>query len=140
MQNVELQSLDELFDFLPADQLDMVDMLRELVWECVPGVEEYLSFNIPCFRRYGMLCFIWPGAVSWGTKVWDGVEFGFSKGYLLADEDHYLDRGNRKQVFTKRFYNIQEVAQNLEKLRILIMEAAEINELLHIEKKQRRKK
>lgn len=140
MQNVRFQSVGELLDFLPGAQLEMVEMLRELVYECVPGVEEHLSFNVPFFRRYGGLCFIWPGAVSWGSSVWDGVEFGFQNGYLLADEDQYLDRGTRKQVFTKRFYAAQELRQHLEKLRNLLLEAAEVNELMHLEKSRRRKK
>lgn len=140
MQNVRFQSVGELLDFLPAAQLEMVELLRELVYECVPGVEERLSFNVPFFRRYGALCFIWPGAVSWGSTVWDGVEFGFQNGYLLADEEQYLDRGTRKQVFTKRFYAAQELRQHLEKLRNLLLEAAEVNELMHLEKSRRRKK
>ncbi|MCC6279192.1 MAG: DUF1801 domain-containing protein [Saprospiraceae bacterium] len=139
MQNVQFQSVGELLDFLDPERLEMVETLRELVFETVPGVEERLSFNVPFFRRYGALCFIWPGSVSWGSTVWEGVEFGFNNGYLLNDEAHYLDRGKRKQVFTKRFFSMQEVKMNLERLRAFLMEAAEVNELLHMEKMQRRK-
>ncbi len=140
MQNVQFQSVDELLGFLQGNQLEMVEMLRELIFEYVPGVEERLSFNVPFFRRYGALCFIWPGAVSWGSAVWEGVEFGFNNGHLLADEDNYLDKGNRKQVFTKRFFTAQDVRQNTDKLRALLLEAAEVNELMHMERMQRRKK
>jgi hypothetical protein len=140
MQNVHFQSVGELLDFLQGEQLEMVEMLRELVFECVPDVEERLSFNVPFFRRYGALCFVWPGAVSWGSTVWAGVEFGFNNGHLLADEDNYLDKGSRKQVFTKRFFSAQEVRVNTDKLRMLLLEAAEVNELLHMEKKQRNKR
>lgn len=140
MQNVQFQSVGELLDFLDPERLEMVETLRELVFETVPGVEERLSFNVPFFRRYGALCFIWPGSVSWGSTVWEGVEFGFNNGHLLNDEAHYLDRGKRKQVFTKRFFSMQEVKMNLERLRAFLMEAAEVNELLHMEKMQRRKK
>ncbi|HPI09087.1 MAG TPA: DUF1801 domain-containing protein [Saprospiraceae bacterium] len=136
MQNVRFLSVGELLDFLQGEQLEMTDMLRELVFECVPGVEERLSFNVPFFRRYGALCFIWPGAVSWGSTVWEGVEFGFNNGHLLADEDNYLDKGNRKMVFTKRFFNVHELRANTDKLRSLVLEAVEINELLHMEKRK----
>ena len=136
MQNVHFQSVDELLGFLQGEQLEMVDLLRELVFECVPDVEERLSFNVPFYRRYGALCFIWPGAVSWGSTVWDGVEFGFNNGHLLADEDNYLDKGNRKQVFTKRFFQVPELRANMDKLRSLLLEAVEVNELLHMEKKK----
>ena len=140
MQNVRFQSVGELLDFLPPAQLEMVELLRELVYESVPGVQEHLSFNVPFFKHYTGLCFIWPGAVSWGSTVWEGVEFGFQNGYLLSDEEQYLDRGTRKQVFTKRFYSAQELRQHLGKLRSLLLEAAEVNELMQMEKSRRRKK
>ena len=140
MQNVRFQSVGELLDFLDPERLEMVELLRELVLETVPGVEERLSFNVPFYRRYGALCFIWPGSVSWGSTVWEGVEFGFNNGHLLADEDRYLDRGKRKQVFTKRFFSVQDVKMNIERLRALLMEAAEVNELLQMEKMQRSRK
>lgn len=140
MQNVQFRSVGELFDFLDPERLEMVELLRELVLETVPGVEERLSFNVPFYRRYGALCFIWPGSVSWGSTVWEGVEFGFNNGHLLADEDRYLDRGKRKQVFTKRFFSVQDVKMNIERLRALLMEAAEVNELLQMEKMQRSRK
>jgi len=140
MQNVRFRSVGELLDFLDPERLEMVELLRELVLETVPGVEERLSFNVPFYRKYGALCFIWPGSVSWGSTVWEGVEFGFNNGHLLADEDRYLDRGKRKQVFTKRFFSVQEVKMNIDRLRALLMEAAEVNELLEMEKMQRSRK
>ena len=140
MQNVRFQSVGQLLDFLDPERLEMVELLRELVLETVPGVEERLSFNVPFYRRYGTLCFIWPGSVSWGSIVWKGVEFGFNNGHLLADEDRYLDRGKRKQVFTKRFFSVQDVQMNIDRLRALLLEAAEVNELLHMEKMQRSRK
>ncbi len=140
MQNVQFRSVGELLDFLDPERLEMVELLRELVLETVPGVEERLSFNVPFYRRYGALCFIWPGSVSWGSTVWEGVEFGFNNGHLLADEDRYLDRGKRKQVFTKRFFSVHDVKMNIERLRALLMEAAEVNELLQMEKMQRSRK
>lgn len=140
MQNVQFRSVGELLDFLDPERLEMVELLRELVLETVPEVEERLSFNVPFYRKYGALCFIWPGSVSWGSTVWEGVEFGFNNGHLLADEDRYLDRGKRKQVFTKRFFSVQEVTMNIDRLRVLLMEAAEVNELLQMEKMQRSRK
>ncbi len=140
MQNVRFQSVGALLDFLDPERLEMVELLRELVLETVPGVEERLSFNVPFYRKYGALCFIWPGSVSWGSTVWEGVEFGFNNGHLLADEDRYLDRGKRKQVFTKRFFSVQDVKINIDRLRALLMEAAEVNELLQMEKMQRSRK
>ncbi|MCB0522359.1 MAG: DUF1801 domain-containing protein [Lewinellaceae bacterium] len=126
VQNVQFRTVGELLDFLPEDQLAIVERLRELVFECVPEIEERLSFNVPFYRRFKAICFIWPGAVSWGSKTWEGVEFGFNYGHLLADEAGYLDRGTRKQVFSKRFYSVKEIPEDL--LRDYIYEAAIIDE------------
>jgi hypothetical protein len=127
MQNVQFRSLGELLDYLPENQLAIVERLRELVFECIPQVEEHLSFNVPFFRKNKLICFIWPGAVSWGNlKTWEGVEFGFNYGYLLADEAGYLDRGTRKQVFTKRFYSLKDLNEDI--LRDYLYEAAILDE------------
>ncbi len=127
MQNVSFQSVGELLGFLPEDQLIIVERLRELVFECIPDVKEKLSFNVPFFRKNKSICFIWPGAVSWGNTTWESVEFGFTHGNLLADKAGYLDRGTRKQVFSKRFSSIEEINEDL--LREYLYEAAEIDEI-----------
>ena len=137
MQNVSFRSISEMLEFLPEDQLEMGQHLRELVFETVPGIKERLSFNVPFFRIRKGICFIWPGAVSWGSKTREGVEFGFNYGNLLADEAGYLERGNRKQVFSKRFFSTNDI--NDEILREYLLEAAEIDEIMYREGKQRRK-
>lgn len=138
MQSVAFRSVAEMLDFLPEDQLAIVERLRELVFECMPEVEERLSFNVPFYRRYAAICFIWPGAVPWGSKTWPGVEFGFNYGNLLSDPGAYLEKGNRKQVYSVRFHTITEIKEDL--LRDLIYEAYEMDELLQRERKQRVKR
>jgi uncharacterized protein YdhG (YjbR/CyaY superfamily) len=137
MQNVRFQTIGELLAFLPNDQLEIVERLRELVAECIPDVEERMSFSVPFYRRLGAVCFIWPGAVSWGDKTWPGVEFGFNYGNLLSDENQYLDKGARKQVFSKRFFSAAEIREDV--LRNLIFEAVEVDELLFAKKRKTKK-
>ena len=137
MQNVAFRSVSEVLDYLPENQLAIVERLRELIFECIPGVEERLSFNVPFYRKYKGICFIWPGAVSWGSKTWEGVEFGFNYGSLLADEANYLEKGSRKQVFSKRFFSTDEINEEL--LRAYLLEAVEIDELMEREKRARKK-
>lgn len=138
MQNVSFRSVGEMLDFLPENQLELVERLRELVFECIPGVEERLSFNVPFYRRHKGICFIWPGAVSWGSKTWEGVEFGFNYGNLLTDEANYLDKGTRQQVFSKRFLSPDEINEEL--LRAYLLEAMEIDELMERERISRKRK
>ncbi len=135
MQNVKFNSMGELLAFLPENQLLLVEHLRELIFECVPGIKERLSFNVPFFSKHKGICYIWPGAVSWGSKTLDGVEFGFNYGYLLVDENNYLDRGNRKQVFSKRFHAVEEIDDEI--LRAYLFEAVENDEIMFREKRKR---
>ncbi len=137
MQNVSFRNVGELLRFLPEDQLGIVERLREIVFDTIPEVKEKLSFNVPFFQRYRAICFIWPGVVSWGSTTWEGVEFGFSYGNLLLDEAGWLERGKRKQVFSKRFFSPEDINEDL--LRAYLLEAAELDELLHREKMVRSK-
>ncbi len=137
MQNVSFNGVGELLAFLPENQLVVVERLRELVFECVPGIKERLSFNVPFFSKHKGICYIWPGAVSWGSKTWDGVEFGFNYGNLLVDENNYLEKGNRKQVFSKRFFTVDEI--NEEILQAYLFEAVENDEMMYREKRKRKK-
>lgn len=136
MQNVRFNSMGELLEYLPEGQLEMVQHLRELIFETLPGIKERLSYNVPFYKKRKGICYIWPGAVSWGNKNWEGVEFGFNYGYLLADEAGYLDRGNRKQVYTKRFLSVADISEEL--LREYLLEAAELDELMYLEKKRKK--
>ncbi len=132
VQNVAFKSMGELLSFLPEDQLSIVEALRELVIATVPNIKEKLSFNVPFYSLNKGICYIWPGAVSWGSKTWEGVEFGFNYGNLLSDEANYLLRGNRKQVYNKRFHSVEEINEEL--LAAYLLEAAENDEMMLREK------
>ncbi|WP_421977611.1 DUF1801 domain-containing protein [Roseivirga seohaensis] len=123
-QPVDFQDLDDLFAFLPEHELKIVEALRNLVYECIPQVKEKLSYNVPFFRLRKTVCFIWPGAVPWGG-TFEGVQFGFTYGHLLTDENGYLAAGKRKFVRTKTFKSLKEI--DFDQLRILLFEAAEID-------------
>ena len=138
MQSVDFRTVGDVLDFLPEEQAEIFMRLRDLVLECVPDVEERLSFNVPFYRRYRGICFIWPGAIAWGSKTWPGVEFGFNYGNLLTDAAGWLDKGQRKQVYVKRFYSLREIPEDL--LRAYLLEAVEVDELLEQERKMRKKR
>jgi hypothetical protein len=135
MQEVPYSDLEGLLDFLPEEQRRIVEPLRELVLECLPGVREKLSFQVPFYQGYSNICFIWPGAVPWGSKTRQGVEFGLVQGHLLSDEAGYLERGQRKQVYSVFFKHPEDIRYEL--LRSYLYEAAEIDQLLYREKKRR---
>jgi hypothetical protein len=129
MQEVAFRNVGEFLDFLPAEELKIVERLRGLVFECLPGVSENLSYNVPFYRHHRNICFIWPASVLWGhRKSYDGVRLGFTRGYLMGDDAKYLQKGNRKQVYWKDFRDITEI--DVEILRSYIFEAILIDEQL----------
>jgi hypothetical protein len=126
MQAVKFNSVDEFLDFLPEDELKMVNVLRKLILDSVPGIEEKLSYNVPYYKKKEGLFFIWPASVLWGKKqTYTGVRFGFQQGNLLADETNFLDKGERKQVYWHDFASINEIDADL--LKAYIFEAALID-------------
>ncbi len=126
MQNLKLRSIDDFLEFLPEDQRLIVDRLREIVLECLPFCTEKLSYNVPYYYGQSRICFIWPSAVPWGKVKKDGVLIGFCKGHLLEDEIDFLEKGERKQVYTKTYTDMEEIDEDL--LKAYIFAAAELDE------------
>ena len=134
-QPIDFQDLDDLFEFLPEEELKIVRSLRNLVYECIPEIKEKLSYNVPFFRLKKTICFIWPGSVPWGG-TFEGVQFGFTQGYLLA-HNGYLETGKRKYVRTKTFKKSEDI--DFEKLRLLLYEAFELDAQNALNKKPKLK-
>ncbi|RNC85322.1 MAG: DUF1801 domain-containing protein [Balneola sp.] len=123
-QNLNFSSLGDFLDYLPDNELEIVEELRALVYECIPDCKEKLSYNVPFFSRNRTICFIWPGSVPWGT-IKEGVILGFSRGNLLSDYAGYLEKGTRKSVYTKTFLHVDEIDPQL--IRDYLFEALEID-------------
>jgi hypothetical protein len=125
MQNVSFGSIDEFLEFLPADELKIVELLRKIIFTCIPDCTEKLSYNVPYYKKHSNICFIWPASVTWGGVKQKGVRLGFANGYLMQDEINYLDKGNRKQVYWRDFYSVKDI--DIELLKAYIFEAVFID-------------
>jgi hypothetical protein len=132
-QPVQFKSVEDFLLSLPPDELSLVQLLRETVLNALPGAMEKLSYNVPFFSRHGRICFIWPSSVPWGKVRPKGVQFGFCSGYLMRDELNWLDRGERKQVYSKTWLSPNEVEWDI--LRAYIAEAAQIDTLKSLERR-----
>jgi Domain of unknown function (DU1801) len=137
MQNVNFHSLDEFYDFLPADELKIVEFLRRIIMDCMPDCKEKLSYNVPYYFRHAAICFIWPGSVTWGSVAQKGVRLGFTSGYLLIDEIGYLDKGGRKQIYWKDYTSTQEIDTDL--VRSYLYEAIIVDEEKAAARKKKKK-
>jgi hypothetical protein len=129
------KTIDGFLEFLPADELKLTVFLRNLVLDCIPECGEKLSYHVPYYYKHSNICFIWPASVTWGKKKsYEGIRFGFTKGYLLTDENGYLDRGERKEVYWRDFKHVRDIDVNI--LKSLLFEAVEIDKQFIKKKKK----
>lgn len=136
MQHVSFRNIDEMLAYLPENELTIVERLREIVQTTIPDISERLSYNVPYYRRHKDICFIWPGSVSWGSQTQEGVRFGFTQGYLIPDEDNFLEKGKRKQVYWHDFHTLRDIDDGI--LTALLATAIDIDDQLHAERRQKR--
>ena len=125
MQPMKFQSVEEFLDHLPENEKLMVLILRELILECIPDCTEKLSYNVPYYFRNKRVVFIWPASVPWGKVPMEGVKLGFCQGHLLQDKSGYLEKGSRKQVYTRTFFKPEEI--DVELLRAYLQQAVEVD-------------
>jgi len=127
MQHVKFRDIEEFLDFLPKEEFEITSYLMQIVANTIPIYKEKLSYNVPYYYKNKSICFIWPASVLWGReKTYEGVRFGFTKGYLLRDELNYLDRGSQMQVYWKGFECVEDIDEDI--LKTYIYEAAEIDD------------
>ncbi|MBK9416636.1 MAG: DUF1801 domain-containing protein [Flavobacteriales bacterium] len=103
-----------MLDFLPDDERDLTEQLRELIISEAPDLKERLSFNVPFYKGRRDVCFIWPASVLWGrTKTYEGVRFGLSYGSLVPGCEPYLQRGDRKQVCWRDLHRLTSTDERM---------------------------
>ena len=109
IQKIKYESINDFLNFLPKNELEIVQYLRKLILKCFPHPIEKLSYNVPYYYQHSRVCFIWPSSIPWGNVQKNGVLLGFCNGNLMRDEINYLEKGNRKQVFVKTFHKIEDI-------------------------------
>ena len=106
---MKIKSLTELYDFLPENEMIIVDVLRSLIKDTLPDhCREKISYNVPYFYGKKGICIIWPSTIPRGG-IKEGVLLGFWYGNRLMDEDQYLLHGTNKQIFYKIFKDPDQI-------------------------------
>ena len=118
-QKLNFSSIEDFLVFLPKSELRIVEELRHIVLPCFAHPIERLSYNVPFYYQNSRICFIWPSSIPWGKVPGNGVQLGFSKGFLMRDEIGYLEKGSRKQVYCKTFYSFEDIDHDLVKTYVL---------------------
>lgn len=106
---MKIRNLVELFSILPEDERIIVDVLRQIIIEALPGYcKEKISYNVPFFYGNKGICIIWPSTVPRGG-IKKGVLLGFWYGNKLNDRAGFLSRGTNKQIFYKIYETPEEI-------------------------------
>jgi hypothetical protein len=106
---VKIRSLLQLFECLTEEERIIVDVLRQIILENLPGhCREKISYNVPYFYGNKGICIIWPASIPRGG-IREGVLLGFWYGCKLKDRDGYLAHGTNKQIFYKIFKRAEEI-------------------------------
>lgn len=127
-QPFKFHSFEDFFEFLNSEEKQIVTVLDLMIFEIVPNVKRKLSYNVPFYSVKKRICFIWPASVPWGNVKLTGVQLGFCQGNLLFDPENYLDHGNRKQVFSKTFFSLNEIEKEFDLIKHFLMEATAVDQ------------
>lgn len=124
---IKFRSMMEFWDHLPENERIIVDVLRQIVLEVLPGTcKEKLTYNVPFYYGKKRICLIWPASVP-GGGFKTGVFFGFCQGNKLKDPASYLAHGTNKKIFYKIFNSADEIEQRM--IIALLKEAVKIDGL-----------
>lgn len=96
-----MNPVDTFIDGLPIEKKPLVEQLRQLIHDMVPGVQEKLSFKIPFYHYFGMYCYINP--------VKNGVDLGICNGKKIADGFEHLEVKGRALIATVRLYSLHDI-------------------------------
>ena len=103
-------------------------MLRSMLLEVGPHVQEKLSYKTPFFYFKGPLCYLNP--------TFDGLDMGFVRGKVLSNDQGLLELKGHKFVKTIRLHSLAELSEKEHAIRQLLNEAAILNEHDSLKKKK----
>lgn len=126
-QPVKFNSYADFYASLTSGEQKIVTELQRLIEDCIPAARQKLSYNVPYYSLNKRICFIWPASVVWGKVKLKGVQLGFCQAHLLYDPECFLDRGERKQVYSKTYFALSEIERDHDLLKHFLLEAAEVD-------------
>lgn len=95
---MQVNTVSELLDRLPKEELEMVLFLRTYIVACIPNSKEQLAHHLPFYYGHSRICYLWPASVP-GGGVEKGVAIGFCKSSSLADETFEATKDTSRLTF-----------------------------------------
>ena len=111
-------------------QKEIMSVLRGWILDLGPHTTEKISYKVPFFSFYGPICYLNP------TN--DGVDLSFTQGASLSRTHKFLERKGRKTVASIRFHSLAELEEHEDELRLILNEAAILNQYLFNKKKKKK--
>ena len=113
-----MRTVDEYIESLPDNKREICELLREMILENVPGLEEKLSFKIPFYHYFGMFMYL--------NNTREGVDLAFCRGKDLLNEFPQLSLKNRATIATITIVTKKDIVSF--QVREMIVTAAAWNE------------
>src|SRR5687768_3495016 len=135
-----MKEVTDVLADLPDDEKVISVMLRSIILNCDPRIQEKLSYGVPYFFHHRRICFIWPNSlIPFGYNAKEirstKVTLGLCYGNMLSNDQGMLHLGNRKQVATIGFSSASEIKDQL--IQEIILEAVLLDDQFHKPKKKR---
>lgn len=112
----------------PKSQAQIMSVLRSMILDVGPHVQEKISYTVPFFYFHGPLCYLSP-------KL-DGAYIGFVRGHALSNEQGLLEIKGRKYIRSVHFHSLAELHEKVDAVRHILNEAAILNEYHDQQKKK----
>lgn len=102
----------------PEKYRETLYVLREIILNSSPFIEEKIAYTVPFFKHFGMLCYIAHGK--------RGVEVGFWRGNELSNIQGALTNDERKIVRSLVYQKPEDINEQI--LMEILQEAMMLNE------------
>ena len=113
-----MKKVDEYIESLPDERQELAKILRELIIENVPGIEERFSFKIPFYHYFGMFMYL--------NNTKEGIDVAFCRGKDLLEAFPQLELKSRATIATLTIASSKDITSL--GIRELIINAAAWNE------------
>ncbi len=113
-----MKKVDEYIEALPDERRELAEILREMIIENVPGIEERFSFKIPFYHYFGMFMYL--------NNTPKGVDVAFCRGKDLLEAFPQLELKSRAAIATITVTSKKDISSF--GIRELIINAAAWNE------------
>ncbi len=112
-----MQISDYLYK-LTSEQAGIVQCLHDLIME-TPAIEVKRRWHLPFYYRKSWICYF--NILKNGN-----VEWAFTRGNELSNEDQWLEARGRKQIYSVNFASVQDI--DLQLARVTLQEALLLDE------------